>query len=198
MGQTEGFILAGGASSRMGTDKSRLTIDGQSFMERIAQTLSEVTSKVTVVGQECNDLKLESVADVHPKWGALGGLQTALSVCQTEWALVVACDLPFVTSELCKRLMALRESFDAVVPVQQDSRPQPLCALYKIEPCLVQATQLIAAGQRRPLDLIQGVNTRWVEFSEVKDLRNADKFFVNINTPEDYYEIRRTGVVGHN
>jgi len=196
MNQTEAFILAGGASSRMGTDKSRLTLDGQLFIDRIAETLLEVSSKVTVVGQRCDDLKLDSIADIYPKWGALGGVQTALSACQAEWALVVACDLPFVTSALCKRLAALRESHQAVVPIQPDSTPQPLCALYRINPCLAQATQLIEAGHRRPLDLIERVNTRWVGFSELQDLRGAEKFFVNINTPEDYYEISRTRVVG--
>jgi molybdenum cofactor guanylyltransferase len=196
MNQTEAFILAGGASSRMGTDKSRLTIEGQSFIERIAEMLLQVTSKVTVVGHDSDDIRLENIADVYPKWGALGGVQTALSSCHADWALVVACDLPFVTSELCKRLIALRESYDAVVPIQQDSRPQPLCALYKVDPCLAHATQLIEAGRRRPLDLIERVNTRWVEFSEVQDLRSAEKFFVNINTPEDYYEISRTRVGG--
>jgi molybdopterin-guanine dinucleotide biosynthesis protein A len=196
MNQTEAFILAGGASSRMGTDKSRLTIEGQSFIERIAETLLQVTPKVTVVGHASDDMRLESIADVYPKWGALGGVQTALSSCHADWALVVACDLPFVTSELCKRLIALRETYDAVVPIQQDSRPQPLCALYKVDPCLAHATRLIEAGRRRPLDLIERVNTRWVEFSEVQDLRSAEKFFVNINTPEDYYEISRTRVGG--
>lgn len=177
----------------MGTDKSRLTFEGQSFIQRIAKALSKVCLKVTVVGQDCNDLSFESVPDVYPKWGALGGLQTALATCQAEWALVVACDLPFVTSELCKRLVALRELHDAVVPKQPDSKPQPLCALYKIHPCLAQATELIETGHRRPLDLIERVNTRWVQFSELQDLRGAEKFFVNINTPEDYYAISRTG-----
>jgi molybdopterin-guanine dinucleotide biosynthesis protein A len=196
MNQIEAFILAGGASRRMGTDKSRLTLEGQSFIERIANTLSKISLKVTVVGQDYNDLSFESIPDVYPKWGALGGVQTALATCRADWALVVACDLPFVTSELCERLVALRESHDAVVPIQQDSRPQPLCALYKREPCLAQAIQLIQEGHRRPLDLIERVNTRWVGFSELQDLSGAEKFFVNINTPEDYYAISRTGVVG--
>lgn len=189
--QTEAFILAGGASRRMGTDKSRLLLAGKAFIERIAETLLAVSSSVTVVGQDFTDLSLKSVADVYPKWGALGGLQTALAACNKEWALVIACDLPFVTSALCDRLISFRDSYDAVVPIQSDSTPQPLCGLYKIDPCLTHATQLIEAGKRRPLDLLQRVNTRWVQFSEVLDLPGAQNFFVNINTPEDYYEISR-------
>ncbi len=46
----EGFILVGGKSRRMGTDKSRLVLNGQSFVERIAQKLLAVTSSIKVVG----------------------------------------------------------------------------------------------------------------------------------------------------
>jgi molybdopterin-guanine dinucleotide biosynthesis protein A len=61
-----------------------------------------------------------------------------------------------------------------------------LAALYRAEPCLKRATELIEAGRRRPLDLLELVNTRWVPFSELTNLDQAEKFFVNINTPDDY------------
>jgi molybdopterin-guanine dinucleotide biosynthesis protein A len=73
-----------------------------------------------------------------------------------------------------------------VVPVQADGRPQPLAALYRINPCRQRATELIEAGRRRPLDLLDAVKTRWVEFDEIRNLAQAEKFFVNINTPKDY------------
>lgn len=85
----------------------------------------------------------------------------------------------------------MRGDHDAVVPVQPDGRPQPLAALYHVDPCLRRATELIEAGQRRPLDLLQSVNTRWVDFSEIANLDQAQRFFVNINTPDDYYGIVR-------
>ena len=84
----------------------------------------------------------------------------------------------------------MRRDHDAVVPVQPDERPQPLAALYRVNPCLRRATELIEAGRRRPLDLLQSVNTRWVDFSEIANLDQAERFFVNINTPDDYYGIR--------
>lgn len=196
MDQIEAFILAGGASSRMGTDKSRLMLNGQTFIDRIAQSLSDFASRITIVGQHSEDLRLASVIDIHPKWGALGGIETSLANCQTEWAFVIACDLPFVTSDLCRRLSSCRESYDAVVPIQNDLIPQPLCALYRVGPCLDQVTELIRRGLRRPLDLLQSVNTKWVPFTELEDLAGAQNFFVNINTPEDYYDASRKGVVG--
>jgi molybdopterin-guanine dinucleotide biosynthesis protein A len=126
------------------------------------------------------------VPDVYGEWGALGGLHAALAACQSEWAIGLSCELPFVTAELFAYLASLRASYDAVVPVQSDSRPQPLAALYRIEPCRQRAAELIESGRRRPLDLLELVNTRWVPFNDLTNLDQAEKFFVNINTPDDF------------
>jgi molybdenum cofactor guanylyltransferase len=189
MKDTEAFILAGGASTRMGTDKSQLLIDRQTFAERISETLLKVTDSVTLVGHEAENLP--SVSDVYPQWGALGGLHAALTACKREWAIVVACDLPFVTAELFSSLASLKLGHEAVVPIQMDGRPQPLAALYRVDPCRQRATELIEAGRRRPFDLLEAVNTHWVSFDEIRNLEQAERFFVNINTPSDYYEATR-------
>lgn len=191
MEQIAAFILAGGASRRMGTDKSQLRLEQQTFTERIAETLLQITDSVSIVGRDSDESSLPSVADVYPKWGALGGIHAALAACSREWAIVVACDLPFVTSELFSYLVTQRMDHEAVVPVQEDGRPQPLAALYRVVPCLRQATSLIEAGRRRPVDLLQAVNTRWVAFDELRNFVRAQSFFVNINTPDDYDEAIR-------
>ena len=186
----QAFILAGGASSRMGTDKSQLRLERQTFTQRITETLHQITDSVSIVGRDSDESSLRSVADVYPKWGALGGIHAAVAACTREWAIVVACDLPFVTSELFSYLAAQRMDHDTVVPMQEDGRPQPLAALYRVESCLRQATGLIEAGRRRPLDLLEAVKTRWVAFDELRNFARAQSFFVNINTPEDYDAIR--------
>ena len=191
----EAFILAGGASRRMGTDKSQLLIERQTFADRIAETLLSVAGSVSLVasvaGGQGQSSTLRTVADVYPQWGALGGLHAALAACKHDWAIVVACDLPFVTAELFSFLAGLRLDHDAVVPVQPDGRPQPLAALYRVDPCLQRATELIESGHRRPLDLLNTINTRWVEFDQLTNLAQAERFFVNINTPSDYDEAIR-------
>jgi molybdopterin-guanine dinucleotide biosynthesis protein A len=184
--QVQAFILAGGQSRRMGTDKSLLPLQNQTLRERIAETLELVSDAVTLVGARSAHSKYKSVADVYGDWGALGGLHAALAACESEWAIVVACDLPFVTAELFEYLSSLRTNCDAVVPVQPDGRAQPLAALYRVEPCRQSAAELIESGRRRPLDLLELVNTRWVPFSDLRNLDQAEKFFVNINTPDDY------------
>lgn len=193
--EIEGFILAGGKSQRMGTDKSRLLIAGQSFVERIAQQLIALTTSVRIIGAAPAPLeaKLETLADVYPEWGALGGVHAALSACSASWALVVACDFPCVTSELFAALASLREDFEAVAPIQKDGIPQPLCTLYRKEPCLSLADQLIKTRERKPIALLQSARTRWVMFSELGMLNGADYFFDNINTPEDYARVSKRG-----
>jgi molybdopterin-guanine dinucleotide biosynthesis protein A len=193
MEPVEAFILAGGASRRMGTDKSQLLLNGQSLTQRIAETLRKVAFTVTIVGRSFDDPLVKSIEDVYPQWGALGGVHTALSACRTDWAIVVACDMPFVSSDLFARLAGYRGLFEAVAPVQPDGRPQPLCAIYRVSPCLTTAEKLIQSGERRPVTLLQSVRTRWVAFEELDDLAGASAFFDNMNTPEDYSRAQSKG-----
>jgi molybdopterin-guanine dinucleotide biosynthesis protein A len=192
--EIEGFILTGGRSRRMGTDKSQLLFQGQSFVERIAAELFPVTPSVKLVGGNSPaSQKLQTVPDIYSQWGALGGVHAALSACSANWALIVACDFPFVTSELFAKLASLRGDFEAVAPVQADGIPQPLCSLYRIEPCLKLAGEFIKSDERKPIALLQSLRTRWVEFSELSKLAGAKKFFDNINTPADYARLREKG-----
>jgi molybdopterin-guanine dinucleotide biosynthesis protein A len=191
-----GFILAGGESRRMGTDKSQLVLNGESFVERIAAALAAVTKNIAVVGKPAqHSTKLPQLPDVYPGWGALGGVHTALASTDADWCLIVACDFPFVTGELFTRLAHLRENFEAVAPIQSDGIPQPLCTLYQTEPCLWLTERLINSGERKPIALLQSVRTLWVPFDEIQDLPGAERFFVNINTPEDYDRIVEKGTV---
>lgn len=189
MFDVESFILVGGASSRMGTDKAQLVFHGISSIERIATELLAATSIVTQVGAHRLNRhpSIKNVPDILPGWGALGGIHTALRACERDWALIVACDLPFVTRELFERLASFRNSqTDAVVPIQSDGRPQPLCALYRRESCLPQAERLIKDDEHTPRALLAAVETRRIEMSELEDLHGAKHFFLNVNTPADF------------
>jgi molybdopterin-guanine dinucleotide biosynthesis protein A len=189
MTDIEGFILAGGLSSRMGSDKSRLRLGRRTFVEIAAGALAAVSNRVSVVGSRAGvgAHGLAVVRDVHEGLGALGGLHAALAACGAPWAAVVSCDLPFVTGELFARLASLRGAdADAVAPLQEDGRPQPLCALYAPAVCLGAAEGLIRAGELRPRALLRTVRTRWVQFEELSGLEGSRLFFSNVNTPEDY------------
>jgi molybdopterin-guanine dinucleotide biosynthesis protein A len=188
----EGFILVGGASSRMGADKSNLLLNGQTTVSLISDALRPVTSKVSVVGAtfEATSSGLPGVPDLHEHWGPLGGIQAALQACKTERCLIIACDLPFVTSELLAYLLQVESGVDAtpvaVVPLQSDGRPQPLCAVYKKASSLPAAEESIALGEHTPRAMLDKIETRYVNFSEFANLSGSEHFFFNLNRPEDY------------
>jgi molybdopterin-guanine dinucleotide biosynthesis protein A len=203
MFDVQGFILVGGASRRMGQDKAHLRLGPKTMLERVGAELAPVTSSVTLVGspQAYVGHSLPTVPDVYEKWGALGGIHAALSAVKTDWAIVVACDLPFVTRDLFVRLKSLidespNEFIDAIVPLQPDGRPQPVCALYRRETCLPEIVRLISAGEHTPRALLASVRTRYVQFEELNDLPGAENFFINLNTPEDFERAKRLAETG--
>jgi molybdenum cofactor guanylyltransferase len=193
MFDVQGFILVGGASRRMGQDKAQLRLGAQTVLERITAELAPVTSSVTLVGrpEAYPGHSLPTVPDVYEKWGALGGIHAALSAAKTEWIIVIACDLPFVKRDLFASLKSfVADSLDSIVPLQTDGRPQPVCALYRRETCLPEIERLISAGEHTPRALLANVRTRYVQFLEWGDLRGAEDFFLNLNTPEDFDRAR--------
>ena len=189
MFEMEAFILAGGASSRRGSDKARLRLGEQTFVERIAGALAPVALKVSVVSSrpDAGAWNMAVVPDVYAGCGTLGGLHAALFHSRSGWTAVVSCDLPFVTAELFRRLASfVRDGVDAVAPLQADGFLQPLCALYAREKCLEMAEDLLRSGELRPRELLRRVCARLVLFEELSELEASAHFFSNVNTPEDY------------
>lgn len=197
--QIEGFVLVGGASTRMGENKAQLKIGGRRMSERAHSVLrSALDRPIVLVGDAGNNslgggefggtiiLDNRFRGDDWPR-APIIGLYTALLYATTPWIAVLACDLPFVTSDLIRRLSRFcSDALDAVVPVQSDSRPQPLCALYRVEKCRPIAEMMIKTGDLKLQKLLTRLSTRYVEFEEIRDLPGAGNFFINVNTPEDY------------
>jgi molybdopterin-guanine dinucleotide biosynthesis protein A len=189
----DGYVLAGGASRRMGSDKSQLVIGGETMLRRAASALMPVSDRVAAVGvlQATSD-GLPVVPDEFDtgdgkRRGSIVGLHASLKNSAADWAAVLACDMPFVGGELFKRLVSfIRIDVDAVVPVQPDGRLQPLCALYRRDVCLPVVEEMLKSGEWKLQNLFDRVRTRKVNFDEISDLENSELFFLNVNTPEEY------------
>lgn len=186
----EGFILAGGANSRMGRRKASLKLGGRSLVEIAHSALSAITDDIRVVGEKWSDNTgdgLVWIVDLRAaEKSSLLGLITALTYCEKPWAFVLACDMPFVTGSLVERIASFRSSdTDVIVPIQSDGRLQPLCALYRRNACLEKTMEMLEAGNRSLHSLVKQLNPRLVEFAEFSDLSNSELFFTNINTPQD-------------
>lgn len=191
----DGYVLAGGASRRMGKAKANLCLGGKTFVERAANAVSAISPKrLSVVGNllamppglSVLPDKFNRENDKRPR-GSIIGLHAALRDARSGWAAVLACDLPFASGELLRRLASFeRKDFDAIVPLQSDARPQPLCALYRRAACLPVIEKMLGEEDWSLRKLLQSVKTRFVPFDEISDLPHAEHFFFNVNTPEDF------------
>src|SRR5579864_5425717 len=106
----EAFLLVGGKSSRMGRDKALLEINGAPLVQRAADLLAPLVSKITLVTSATvpaeptdtnrySNFGLPTLTDRWPNAGPLGGIATALAAAQSPWCLILACDMPFITNE---------------------------------------------------------------------------------------------------
>lgn len=191
----DAFILIGGNSSRFGSPKALIEIDGEPLLDRTTSTIKTAIpdTKLTLVSSGPDQFLglatgLPFIFDLHECRGPLGGLHAALAYAQNDWAFVVACDYPFITAELISYLNAqIAIEIDAVVPLQPDGRVQPLCAFYRVKPCLKVIEEILERQRPTPplRSILEEVNTRYVQFEEIEKLPNSERFFVNLNTPED-------------
>ena len=184
----EGFILAGGQSSRMGRDKALLEIGGKTLVERAASLCAPLVAGVTLVGapQRYAAYGFPALADRWPGAGPLGAIATALGAAKQPWCLVLACDMPFVTAVWLEWLLARASKSSTDGIVAETSRGlEPLCAVYRAS-CAPALSASLDTGIRKVTDGLARLNIEsigenvWRRFSPNGDL------FHSLNTWEDY------------
>jgi molybdopterin-guanine dinucleotide biosynthesis protein A len=178
----------------MGRDKSRLNFGGETLAERATRVLAAVCSSVFTVGGEPvrgiplveDDFELRFTAQK----AAIAGLVSALKHSQTEWTAILACDLPFVTSELFRLLISKTstapEKAGVIIPVQSDDKLQPLCAVYRTAVGLSEAVSVVNIGNLRLRELVDRLDPVTIGFGELAFLGENNDPFVNINSPKDF------------
>lgn len=193
-----GYLLAGGASSRFGSDKALAVIDGSTMLERMCSLIRAVAGKAQIVasaGRYAN-APAEIVEDRWPGEGPLGGIVTALeasrnSGSKSEWNLIVSCDMPFLTAEWLQFLVeraAISES-QAVVP-RSGHGLEPLCACWRTNSYTVLKDAFLQ-GTRKVTEGLKLLRTEVLDEDAWKRFDSAGRLFWNMNTPEDYREAKR-------
>jgi molybdenum cofactor guanylyltransferase len=180
----EGFVLAGGRSSRMGRDKALIEIEGARLVSLAAQVVTAAAGSATLIGdpEKYGGLGYPVHPDIFTGCGPLAGIHAALGVSRADWNLVLACDMPEVTSAFLVQLLERAEQSgpDCLLPGGASGRPEPLCAVYhrRILPALQRALE---DGVRKVLDGLAGLQM------EVFPVRGPGPFR-NLNTPADWSE----------
>ena len=170
-------ILAGGKSSRMGTDKALLEYDGKQFIEQIADQLSwfeeRIIARGTNGGISDSMAKMWTVIpDLYPDHGPIGGLHAALSACRSDALFVVTCDMPLFDRELAELLCTEMQNsdapetiygenglktdsdgkhvdaYDVIISVGSDGKIHPLCGVYRKSALSVLEEQIVSDRNR--------------------------------------------------
>lgn len=179
-----GIILAGGKSSRMGTDKAMLQINGHSFLQRCHNVLNELCDEIIIsssnpIHELNNTLR---VADIYPEKGPLGGLHAALSASKNAINLCLSVDTPFVTLEFLKWMLDQQKD-DKSFFIKEGGRFHPLIGVYQ-KSAAKSIEIALKNNSLRTTELIQKLPHDW-QHAEVYDDYNFG-ILANINTQEEY------------
>jgi len=198
-GQVSAFILAGGKSSRMGRHKALLEFAGVPLIVQTAHLLEPMVHGVTVVGspERYAGLGLYAISDQNicgreqPRQGALVGIASALNASQTLWNLILACDLPYLSSSWVSWLLsrAAKSSADIVMP-HSTHGVEPLAAVYRRE-CAGSINSSVARGVRKVSDALRDFRVQLVYPHEWWKVDPEGRVLINMNTPADYAEARK-------
>ena len=180
------FVLAGGKSSRMGSDKAFLRLGDETLLSQALKLASTVAEEVWIVGDAKKFAAFGRVVeDVYRERGPLGGIHAALSGSTTELNLMFAVDLPFVTQKLVQYLLSRALESGAMVTVPRaGSGFQPLCAVYRRGFTEV-AEQSLLEGKNKIDSLFARVETCVIEENELLRAGFSEQMFRNLNTPEE-------------
>lgn len=185
------IVLAGGQSSRLGQDKALIAPQGIPLLRQVCEVALECTAEIYVVTswperyqdilpnscQVIQEFPLPGETSPH---GPLVGFAQGMAQVETDWVLLLACDLPHLQVEVLQswvaRLLQVPEEVIALLPRQAQGW-EPLCGFYRRQ-CLPRLTEFINQGGRS--------FQHWLAENPVEELPVSDtQMFFNCNTPED-------------
>jgi molybdopterin-guanine dinucleotide biosynthesis protein A len=189
MSAVAGLLLSGGASRRMGFDKASIRVDGQSAAARAATLLSSVADPVWEVGP--SHCRLPHVLEEPPGSGPVGavaaGWKALTAAGHPGPVLVLACDLPLMTTGLL-RWLAEVPTGSTVIPVVE-GRAQPLCARWSA-PDLRRLVELFGCGYRAFKDMYETLDIAFVD-DRGWSVAASSRMFTDTDAPDD---LERLGI----
>lgn len=199
---TDVAILVGGASRRMADlgPKALLPLGGRTLLERTVRTADGVGSNTLLVTAHdsvprdeaietlLHKLQLPVARDRHPDSGPLAGLDAALATSIADRVLLLACDLPFLTTPFLTWLVQQAASQAGAVPVDVDGRWHPLCGVYDRR-CVDHLQHCLTAGRLRLQEFAREVGCVGLPASTWTRFDPQQQLLTNVNQVEDYERV---------
>jgi molybdopterin-guanine dinucleotide biosynthesis protein A len=180
-------ILAGGQSSRMGSNKALLPYRGGLLIEVIHRLLSDLFSEVLLVTNDPEHyrfLPCRKVPDRYLGMGVLAGIHSGLYHSGNPAIFAAASDMPYLNERLIRHLGSRADAGGVLIP-ESPGGLEPLHAVYG-QGCLGAIEEVLQKGQRRIVSFFDRVNVCRMSAEQVARFDPSFDSFVNINTPDDY------------
>jgi len=190
------LIFGGGRATRLsGTNKALLEVGGTSILRRILETVRPLAGETVLLTNDdslAGITGLRLVFDARPHAGVLPALAAGLAEASAEVCLVVACDMPFVSSDLFVHLLDVqaRTGADVVIP-RTAGYLEPMHAVYRRQTVARAIQAALERGEQRLISYFPDVTVREIEEAEWRLIDPRGLAFFNVNTPEDLAEARR-------
>lgn len=174
------MILAGGKSSRMGTDKGLLFYQDKTFTGHIVDVAKKISKNILIItSNETYRKYAETVADIYPGMGPAGGIYTGLMNSRCEKNMVLSCDVPFIGLSLLNKLMENSGPEDALI-CRENDKIHPLTGIYDLK----SAPYFLAAIKNRQLkmkSILDSMNTTYLDVShefknQLRNINNMEEF----------------------
>jgi molybdopterin-guanine dinucleotide biosynthesis protein A len=188
------IILAGGRSLRLGQNKALQVIQGKSLIQWVADRLTTLSREIIIVTAHgeaipCSStVRIKTVADINLGKGSLVGIYSGLVASSSARAIVVGCDMPFLSIGLLDYMTQVSSTFDVVIPRIRD-KLEPLCALYS-KICLAPIKELLEQNELKISRLLSTVKVKYVGKEEVDTFDPEHLSFFNVNSRDDLEKAR--------
>jgi molybdopterin-guanine dinucleotide biosynthesis protein A len=186
-----GVVLAGGENRRYGSHKALDSLGNLRIIDRVIDALSEAVDDVVLVANDprlYNPIGLDVRPDLVRGLGVLGGIVTAVSWAAQKGclaALVTACDMPFLSSPLLRKLATRAEAEAVTLPASRGPRGfEPLCGVYGVD-CREKLELALGRSDRSVAAALTGIQTRVMPLETIEIYGDPDILFLNVNRPED-------------
>ena len=195
--EVSGFVLAGGASRRMGTDKASLPLGRERLLDRQVRVLRAVCRTVAIIGPPARfgGTGVRIYEDEIPGKGPLGGIHAGLQRARTEFSLFLGCDMPLMEARflhyLCGQAMATPAL--ATLPPPRVGGRYPICVVLRRR-ALARVRFCLESGQNQVGRFLSRATRRVITEAEFRRAGFSTRIFCNLNTPEEYGRIRQQWV----
>ncbi len=181
-------VLAGGASRRFGADKALVALcpDGPTMIELAVTAGRSVTEETFVVGHERYAPFLPGVPivpDDRPGEGPLAGIHAALRSTSAQRILVLACDMPCLSTPLLRWMATIPTIADVLIPRTADGRWQPMPAIYS-RSAIRSIAEALTAGNRAVASIFPEVTVQEIGETELRALDPELHSLFSLNHPD--------------